>query len=72
MPCPEPDTLGLVDPGRGTRMWRAVAGERMAARLASLKLRRAAGEMGKEEYVKAVTGCLNEHRAAIKEPREVA
>ena len=66
MSRPGPDVLSLVDPGRGTRMWRAVAGERMAAQLASLKLQREAGKMGREEYVRAVSGCLSEHKAAKK------
>ena len=66
MSRPELDVLSLVDPGRGTRMWRAVAGERMAAQLALLKLQRAGGRLGKEEYVRAVSACLSEHRAATK------
>ena len=60
------DVLALIDPGQGTRMWRAVAGERMAAQLALLKQERARGRMGKEEYVKAVAACLNSHRARAK------
>jgi hypothetical protein len=54
--------LDVIDPGT-TRMWRAVAGQTVKARLVQLKREKEEGKLTKEQYLKEVARCVTIRKA---------